>query len=205
MRRVRSPPRAPRRRRDRRRLDQPRRLDPGQGVARDEARASGRGAARRWPTSADDADRRRRLEREVADALSSLQHPARTDPGRERLSLRLDARRPGDADVAADHVLRRALVHPARARTPAGRGDPRRRSGQPRVEEGDADHGRRADHPGAGRGHAAVVRPAQPAGLADAAGDRRLRRGRLRRRLPEDLQAQQEGPAGHASSWRSSW
>ena len=42
-----------------------------------------------------------------------------------------------------------------------------------RVEEGDADDGRRAHHHGAGGRHGAVVRPAQHAGVAGAAGDRR--------------------------------
>ena len=72
--------------------------------------------------------------------------------------------------------------------------------GQPRLEEGHADHGRRAHHPGAGGGDAAVVRPAQHAGLAGAAGHRRLRRHRLHRRLPQALAQEQEGPARAAQA-----
>ena len=58
---------------------------------------------------------------------------------------------PGDADVAADHLPGRALVHPPRARAPARRGDPRRRPGRARQQAGHADDGRRAHHHGAGR------------------------------------------------------
>ena len=69
-----------------------------------------------------------------------------------------------------------------------------------REEEGDADDGRRADHHGAVGGHGAVVRPAQHAGLAGAAGHRRLRRHRLRRRLPEAVAQEQEGAVRARSS-----
>ena len=59
------------------------------------------------------------LARRPVDAVPPVQQAARDDPGRERLPLRVDAHRPGDADVAADHVHRRALVHPPRPRAPA--------------------------------------------------------------------------------------
>ena len=52
-------------------------------------------------------------------------------------------------------------------------------------------------------GDGAVVRPAQHAGLAGAAGHRRLRRHRLRRRLPEALAEEQEGPARQAQAARA--
>ena len=65
-----------------------------------------------------------------------------------------------------------------------------------RLEEGDADDGRRAHHHGAGGRHGAVVRPAQHAGLAGAAGHRGLRRHRLRRRLPEDVAKNKKGLPG---------
>ena len=50
----------------------------------------------------------------------------------------------------------------------------------------DADDGRPADPDGGARADAAVGRPVEPVHLDRGAGDRRLRRGRLRRRLPED-------------------
>ena len=158
-----------------------RRLDPREGV---EGHAAGAG--------------RRRAARSTLGApmLFHLFNTLRERvPGRERLPLRLDADRPGDAHVAADHLHRRALVHPPRARAATGRADPRRRPGRARVEEGHADDGRRADHHGAVGGDGAVVRPAQHAGLAGAAGHRRLRRDRVRRRLPEAVEEEQEGPA----------
>ena len=75
------------------------------------------------------ASRGMRLERVVdalrgglVDAVPPVQQAARDDPGRERLPLRVDAHRPGDADVAVDHVHGRALVHP-RARASASSGE----------------------------------------------------------------------------------
>jgi hypothetical protein len=79
------------------------------------------------------ASRGMRLERVVdatrrpAQMLFHLFNRLRETPGRERVPLRVDAHRPGDADVAADHPHRRALVHPPRPRAPARGADPRRR------------------------------------------------------------------------------
>jgi hypothetical protein len=157
----------------------------GQGLALHADGTRGAGAARR---------------KGRAPMLLSLSPvPAVAVPGAAGLPARLPVpdlpRGAGGDDGAADRPGLRALGHPPPDRDEDRPADPRiRRAGAP----GQAQHahdGRRAGADRHRRLHRAVVRLEQPLRLGGDAGDLRLRRHRLGRRLP---QGRQQGPRRHA-------